>query len=183
MLVGGSLFKGILLYHLSALWRCVQLVEFAAGATPIRCCCMRDEGASALVLPQERGNVVLRLQWRAHKEPRPQLRALHGIGALVPVWYVGLGCITTLPHEGPFIRETGHRYQHALTSPGNDQIKQGSMRLLQVMDGHELPGMGKELTPRPHQHWASHEARGVSDGLHGDASGAGGHCEKVKSQD
>ena len=50
----------------------------------------------------------------------------------------------------------------------------GSMRLLQVVDGHELPGMGKELglTPRPHQHWASHETRGVSDGLHGDASGA-----------
>ena len=39
------------------------------------------------------------------------------------------------------------------------------MRLLQVMDGHECLG----LTPRPHQHWAPHEAGGVSDGLHGDA--------------
>lgn len=58
------------------------------------------------------------------------------------------------------------------------------MKLLQVMEGHELPGTGKELrlTPRPHQHWASHEARGVSDGLHGDASGAGRHCEKVKAK-
>ena len=74
MLVGGSLFKGILLYHLaSALWLCVQLVEFATGATPIRCCCTRHQGTSASLLPQERGNVVLRLQWRAHKKPLPQL--------------------------------------------------------------------------------------------------------------
>ena len=127
MLVGGSLFKGILLCHLvSALWLCVQLVEFAAGATPIRCCCMRDEGTSALMLPQERGNAVLRLQWRAHKQPRPQLRALHGMGALVPVWHVGLGCITTLPYEGPFIRETGSNAQHALTGPGKRPIRQAA---------------------------------------------------------